>query len=443
MYDNLVHSRTHFSLLLTAFVMSLYKPEEYQKEAVEWMKENKSGILSLSTGLGKTFVSLIYMYENKLRIASKKLKNPIMRNLVVCPSKIIIEQWIKEVEKMFGNKLTCQIYESGKIPPNVDLIFCTYALLVRRELDDPIFCKSFSNIFLDEAHAINNRKTGVFKRCMLLNSNKKWCITATPIRNSEKDIQSLAEFCNRPKECIFFKDYCDTNIVLPEKEVVKTYITLSKEEQTLYDNIREVITGLYVDYKYKKTSYSNIINQFALWRMVCNGPVLIDKKYKGVNTKIDTVSSELNKGGAKVIVFSMFNKSLKEISKRLKQKYVFLTGEVSAKERSENLIKFKTGDTDILLATYMCGGQSLNITEATRIFFLDPPWNVASFYQAYSRIYRIGQKNNVLIRLFIVKDSIEEYMMDVCSKKLKATQNVIDSKTKSFSGLEVIGELLK
>jgi DNA repair protein RAD5 len=62
----------------------------------------------------------------------------------------------------------------------------------------------------------------------------------------------------------------------------------------------------------------------------------------------------------------------------------------------------------VLLISLMAGGVGLNLTAASRLYMCDLWWNPAMEEQAIQRIHRIGQKQEVHIYKFVIKDSIDQ-----------------------------------
>lgn len=58
----------------------------------------------------------------------------------------------------------------------------------------------------------------------------------------------------------------------------------------------------------------------------------------------------------------------------------------------------------------------------------DPWWNVAAQNQATDRAHRIGQANKVMVYKLIVKDSLEEKIMDMQAKKAKLADDILSGK---------------
>ena len=63
------------------------------------------------------------------------------------------------------------------------------------------------------------------------------------------------------------------------------------------------------------------------------------------------------------------------------------------------------------------GGLGLNLTAAEYVFLLDPWWNPAVEAQAIDRTHRIGQTSPVFAYRLIVKDTVEEKVLELQSKK--------------------------
>jgi SNF2 family DNA or RNA helicase len=78
----------------------------------------------------------------------------------------------------------------------------------------------------------------------------------------------------------------------------------------------------------------------------------------------------------------------------------------------------------------------LNLTEADYCFLLDPWWNPATEAQAVDRTHRIGQSRNVMVYRLIAKDTIEEKVMALKSRKAQLFSGVMDDGNVFGSGLD-------
>merc|ERR1719359_1139172 len=90
--------------------------------------------------------------------------------------------------------------------------------------------------------------------------------------------------------------------------------------------------------------------------------------------------------------------------------------------RSKALRDFQ-GDppTTIFLLSLRAGAVGINLTEANRVFLMEPALNPALEAQAIGRVHRLGQVNQVQVIRLAMRDSIEERILKVHKKKYGAT----------------------
>jgi SNF2 family DNA or RNA helicase len=77
--------------------------------------------------------------------------------------------------------------------------------------------------------------------------------------------------------------------------------------------------------------------------------------------------------------------------------------------------------------TLKTGGLGLNLTAADTVFIFDPWWNLAAETQAVDRAHRIGQDRTVFTYKLIVRDSVEEKIVQLQERKRKLFDAVIAS----------------
>ena len=78
---------------------------------------------------------------------------------------------------------------------------------------------------------------------------------------------------------------------------------------------------------------------------------------------------------------------------------------------------FQDDDVPVFCISLKAGGTGLNLTAADIVILYDPWWNTAVENQASDRAHRIGQKNIVNIYRLIMKDTIEEKILDMQKEK--------------------------
>ena len=96
---------------------------------------------------------------------------------------------------------------------------------------------------------------------------------------------------------------------------------------------------------------------------------------------------------------------------------------MSRKNRNLSLDAFRDDPTVcVILISIMAGGLGLNLTTGSKVYVMEPQFNPAAEAQAVDRVHRLGQRREVFIYRFIMKDSFEEKMLVLQRKK----QNLAD-----------------
>ncbi|RMZ91001.1 hypothetical protein DV736_g1760, partial [Chaetothyriales sp. CBS 134916] len=149
----------------------------------------------------------------------------------------------------------------------------------------------------------------------------------------------------------------------------------------------------------------------------------------------------------KCVVFSEFTSNLNLIERDLAangHSFVRIDGTMSLAQRKRVLESLATdNDVTILLASIKAAGQGLNLTAASRVFIMEPMWNPAAETQAVDRVYRIGQKRDVVIKRYLIKDSIESKIVELQKKKQQLADVTMSRNHKQLSKKEVREQHMK
>ncbi|KAJ8030290.1 Helicase-like transcription factor [Holothuria leucospilota] len=125
----------------------------------------------------------------------------------------------------------------------------------------------------------------------------------------------------------------------------------------------------------------------------------------------------------KSLVVSQFTTFLNLLQRPLREKgfnFVRLDGSMTAAKRNEAISQFSSpaeGSPTVFLLSLKAGGVGLNLTAANKVFLMEPAWNPAIEDQCFDRCHRLGQTKEVTVTKFIIKDSIEERMLQLQEKK--------------------------
>lgn len=157
------------------------------------------------------------------------------------------------------------------------------------------------------------------------------------------------------------------------------------------------------------------------------------------STKIDallerlTALRERTEGVEKSIVFSQWTSMLDLLEGPLKQagfSFVRLDGTMSQSQREVSIQKFKKeSDCLVFLISMKAGGLGLNLTEANHVYILDPWWSPSIEAQAIDRVHRIGQTRPVTVTRFVIKNSIEERILELQDRKQLLAKSVLGNKS--------------
>lgn len=156
-------------------------------------------------------------------------------------------------------------------------------------------------------------------------------------------------------------------------------------------------------------------------------------EYEGPHTKtkallghlLDTADENKNlkdERPIKSVVFSAWTTHLDLIEIALKDNgitgYTRLDGTMTLSARKKALDAFASDDgITVLLATIGAGGIGLNLNAASRVYMMEPQYNPAAVAQAVDRVHRLGQTREVTTIQFVMKDSIEEKILELGKKK--------------------------
>ncbi|KAI1871466.1 uncharacterized protein JN550_004460 [Neoarthrinium moseri] len=159
--------------------------------------------------------------------------------------------------------------------------------------------------------------------------------------------------------------------------------------------------------------------------------------------KISLQRLGVNESSSKV--FTSFMSLIEPALTRANMKFLRLDGSMTQKARATVLEDFRESKKfTILLISLKAGGVGLNLTQAKRVFMMDPWWSFAIEAQAIDRVHRMGQDEEVKVYRFIAKDSVEERMLKVQDRKkfIATSLGMMSDEEKRLQRIEDIKDLL-
>ena len=442
----------------------------YQEEGFRWLARlshwQVGACLADDMGLGKTLQALSVLLLNAGQGPS----------LVVAPLSVMAN-WQEECYR-FAPTLVPKVFGPGDRDAFLaglsafDLVVTSYGLLQTEATR--LSSVSWQAVVLDEAQAIKNRNSKRSRAAMGLTANFRLITTGTPVENRLDELWTLFNFINpgllgtynrfrdrfilpverdgdntvlrRLRKLIspFILRRLKTDVLkdLPQKTEVTLHVEMSREEALLYEAHRlkavEAIESSAEDRPGQQ--HLRILAELTRLRQLCCHPNLVVEESGVESSKLrvfgDTVA-ELREGRHKALVFSQFVSHLKILRDFLDRRqipYQYLDGATPEKKRRERINAFQGGEGDLFLISLKAGGSGLNLTAADYVIHMDPWWNPAVEDQASDRAHRIGQTRPVTVYRLVVKDSIEERIMQLHEEKRDLARDLL-------SGADMAGKV--
>ncbi len=458
------------------------KLRDYQRQGVEWLvrlaRNNLGGILADEMGLGKTVQTLAFLRAQRASAPA----------LIVCPTSLLTN-WENEARR-FTPELKVLLLDGPERHtrfseiPDAQIVLTSYALLQRdaERYED----LQFSTAVLDEAQHIKNPDTQNAQAAFSLRAKHRFVLTGTPMENSVRDLWSLMNFvqpgylgirvdfreryeqpmargpapevqnrlARRMRPFLLRRRKSEVEKDLPAKIEQLVLCDLTPPQRATYDGLlREIQTGLTTT----KGGNAGVVRMKMLvgllrLRQVCCDLRLLDQKARASKTPsakldlLDELLEEAIDGGHRVLIFSQFVSMLTLLREHLNaQKIPFTYLDGQTKNRQAVVDKFQTDDTiPVFLMSLKAGGVGLNLAAADTVILFDPWWNYAAEAQATDRAHRIGQTRVVTAYKLIARDTVEEKIVKLQTRKREASEGVIGSEEPLMSGLttEDLEELL-
>lgn len=389
--------------------------------------------------------------------------------LVVAPTSVV-GNWALEAAR-FAPGLTVRTVgetfgKSGLDPVEslggADVVITSYALF---RIDyDSYASLGWAGLVLDEAQFVKNHQSKAYQCARKLPAGFKLAITGTPLENNLMEFWALtsivapglfsspkrfAEYYQKPVEKngdkgqleklrrrvrpLMMRRTKDQVIKdLPPKQEQVLEVVLNPRHQKVYQTHlqreRQKILGLIEDVNKNRFT---IFQSLTLLRQLSLDVSLVDPALSAVrSSKLDVLFEQLEDlvaEGHRALIFSQFTGFLGKVRERLDEEqieYCYLDG--GTRNRADVVSEFKNGSAPVFLISLKAGGFGLNLTEADYVFLLDPWWNPASEAQAVDRTHRIGQARNVMVYRLVAKDTIEEKVMALKTRKSQLFADVME-----------------
>jgi SNF2 family DNA or RNA helicase len=450
----------------------------YQIETARKVLRQLGGraLLADEVGLGKTIEAGL--------ILSEYLARGMIQSLLILTPASLVSQWQQELQTKFGIDTVTSDDKQLQLNPNEfwstnNRLIASLNTAKSAKHFNLVTTRSWDLVIVDEAHHLKNRSTLNWKLVNALNKRFILMLTATPVQNSLVELFNLLTLLKPgllKTEAAFKKEYVSSkngrvpknpeklrqlmrevmvrntrslvDVQLPKRFATTITVSPSKSEEKLYQDLTEYVRSLEIGesdtakpQKLDKFSRTNL-----LMRAGSSPQALADslknlaKKFPSDELKALTRRASqikqvekaaslvdlLKKSTQKTIVFTTHRATSAYLAKTLEAEgiaFAQFLGDMSLKEKDAAIEDFRDR-VSVLLASET-GGEGRNIQFANSIVNYDLPWNPMKIEQRIGRIHRIGQKQDVFIFNFCLKDSIEEYILKILHDKINMFELVV------------------
>lgn len=459
----------------------------YQVRGYSWLSFLRrwgfGACLADDMGLGKTPQTLA-LIQTVWQERSSTHRRP---TLVICPTSVV-NNWQKEAAR-FTPGLPVLVHHGvartkGAAFKNAAqkqaIVISSYALL-HRDID---YFKEveWGGIILDEAQNVKNPETLQAKAARSLRAEARIALTGTPVENNVGDLWSIMEFlnhgylgsqaefkrsffipipANRDPEAasrlkrltgpfILRRLKTDRSIIadLPEKQEMKVFCTLTKEQASLYSAVvKDAEAALTQSEGIQRKGV--VLATISKLKQVCNHPAQFLGDHSAIPgrsgklARLTEMLEEMLTIGDRALIFTQFSEMGALLQQHLQETFgrevLFLHGGVPKKQRDQMVSRFqadgsaKVGDDarakrespPIFILSLKAGGTGLNLTQANHVFHYDRWWNPAVENQATDRAFRIGQKKNVQVHKYLCAGTLEEKIDDMIERKKEVAEQIV------------------
>jgi SNF2 family DNA or RNA helicase len=224
---------------------------------------------------------------------------------------------------------------------------------------------------------------------------------------------------------------------LPPKNWTKRHITLSKEQQKVYDQMKkEALATL----NGKVTSTMTVITQLMrLQQITCGHFVADDGSTQEIkNNRITELMEVLDEIEGKAIIWGHWQKDIQNIVDEIEKIHgpgsvVSYYGLTPQDERQDNIRKFQDDPKcRFMVGTPSTGGYGITLTAANTVIYYSNGYDLEKRLQSEDRAHRIGQKKNVTYIDIIAEDTVDEKIVKSLRKKINIASEVLGEELREW-----------
>jgi SNF2 family DNA or RNA helicase len=388
----------------------------YQSFGARFALVQRRVIIGDEMGLGKTIQAIAAIAHLKATGAANFL--------VVCPASVLIN-WMREIR----TRSTLTAYQLYGLDRGTNLVrwitqggvgVTTYESL--RALMIPVDV-AVAMLVVDEAHYTKNpdaqRSRNV--NAMAQRADRVLFLTGTPMENRVEEFRNLVGYL-QPHVVPYIQSR--DAVAGPDvfrKAVASVYLRRNQE-----DVLTELPELIQVDEWQEFGSadfpaYREAVVQGNFMAMRRAAFASGDPARSTKLRRLIEIADEAGDNGHKVIVFSYFRDVLANVHAALGARaFGPLTGDVPPAKRQALVDSFASANgRSVLVSQIQAGGVGLNMQAASVVILCEPQVKPTTESQAIGRAHRMGQVRNVQVHRLLIRDSVDQRMLEILDSKAK------------------------
>lgn len=432
-----------------------YKPYDYQEYATQWILDKEKAGLLLDMGMGKSVITLTAIDELMFDYFE------VSKVLVIAPLRVAESTWDEEAAKWDHLEHLKISKVLGTEKERINALYTKADVyIINRENVKWLVDKCskdwpFDMVVIDELSSFKSHRAQRFKALRKVRPFMKRVVglTGTPAPNGLIDLWSqiylldggerLGKTITGYRERYFLPDKRNQHIVF-------TYKLKEGAEEAIYEKLSDICVSMKAeDYlklperinniipiylpKEAKEKYDQLERDLLLplkdSDIVANTAGVLANKLLQMangavydedgdvqeihNAKLKALEDTIEAANGKpVLIFYSYKHDLGRIKKHLKR------DDLTVLDTAEDIKKWNEGKIPIMLAHPASAGHGLNLQAGGNIIiWFGLTWSFELYSQANARLYRQGQKQNVIIHHLVAKDTMDEDVMKALEGK--------------------------
>jgi len=432
-----------------------YKPYDYQEYATQWILDKEKAGLLLDMGMGKSVITLTAIDELIFDYFD------VSKVLIIAPLRVAESTWDEETTKWDHLKHLKISKVLGTEKERINALYTKADIyIINRENVKWLVDKCgkdwpFDMVVIDELSSFKSPSAQRFKALRKVRPFMKRVVglTGTPAPNGLIDLWSqiylldggerLGKTVTGYRERYFLPDKRNQNVIF-------TYKLKEGAEEAIYEKLSDICVSMKAeDYLNLPDKINNIIPVYLPKKakekydqlerdlllplkdsdIVANTAGVLANKLLQMsngavydengdakeihNVKLKALEDLIEAANGKpVLIFYSYKHDLDRIKNHLKR------DDLTVLDTSEDIKKWNEGKIPIMLAHPASAGHGLNLQAGGNIIiWFGLTWSLELYSQANARLYRQGQKQNVIIHHLVSKDTMDEDVMKALEGK--------------------------